>query len=151
MGLLFSEAVLLIALYDVVNVLFEVLDVVGMLIASILQMLDISVHFVFSLLCHECLSHSVGDGTFIEGLVSLDGHFNLISDSDKEESSLGTLNSDLTDQFVEALSEEFFTDGADPGFSRLSALEQLVQFVLQIDNVDLGSRGWRYVTDPQLA
>ena len=107
--------------------------------------------FSSALFSLESFAHAIGYGAFIEGLVGLNGHFNLISDSDEKESSFGALNSDLTDQLIEALGVQFFTNRADSGFPGLSALDVLVQFILQIDNVDLGSGSGRDVTHPQLA
>jgi hypothetical protein len=56
----------------------------------------------------------------------LNGHFDFISDSDKKESSFGAIDGDLSDQLIEALGVEFFSDWADTSVSGLSALEFVV-------------------------
>ena len=54
----------------------------------------------------------------------------LISDSDKEKSTLGTVDGDLSDQFIKALRVQLFSDGADTGLPGLSLLQSLIEFLL---------------------
>ena len=89
-------------------------------------MLDVSLHLIFLLLSHECLPHAIGDGAFIESLVSLDSHLDLVPHSDEQETSLSALDGYLTDQLVKALGVQFLSDGANTSLSGLSALQFLV-------------------------
>ena len=79
----------------------------------------------------------------------MDGHLDLISDTDEEEASLSAVDSDLADELIEALSEQLFTEGANSSFSCLASLQGGIKIVLQIDNVNLSGGLWRYVTHPQ--
>jgi hypothetical protein len=68
----------------------------------------------------------------------LDGHSDFISDSDKQKASFGTVDSDLPDELIEALSIEFFSDWADTCFSCLPLLEPFVELLLEEENICLG-------------
>jgi hypothetical protein len=74
------------------------------------------------LLILERFSHSVSNGTFIERLIGLNGHFDFISDSNQKESSFGTVDGDFTDEFVKGLRVELFSDGANTRFTHLTLL-----------------------------
>lgn len=54
----------------------------------------------------------------------------LISDSDKEKASFGTVNGDLSDQFIKALWVQLFSDGANASLPGLSLLQSLIEFLL---------------------
>ena len=50
--------------------------------ALILKVLDFLLHFSLLLLGLQSLPHAEGNGGFVESLVGLDGHPDLVSDSD---------------------------------------------------------------------
>ena len=139
-GLLLPLGELGVLAVDLLDLLLQVFDVLLVLLDGRLEVGDVLSHFVFALLRHERLSHAVSDRALVEGLVGLDRHLDLISHAHKEEAALGGVDSDLSDQLVEALGEEFFAEGADAGLSSLGALERSIKFVLQVDHVDLS--GW---------
>jgi hypothetical protein len=127
-------SVSLVLLFNIFLLLLEYIDdflilscnFIFELIACLSELSNVGLHFVFLLLRHECLSHSVGNGALVQGLVSLNSHLNFISYSDKKESSFGAIDGDLSDQLIEALGVEFFSDWADTSVSGLSALEFVI-------------------------
>ena len=66
-----------------------------------------------SLLRLQLLPHRKGQGTIIQGLICVNCHIELISDSHKQNASFRGVYGDLSDNLIEALSVEFFPDGAD--------------------------------------
>ena len=60
-------------------------------------------HLSLLLLSLERLPYSISHGTFIKGLVGLDGHLNFVLNSDKEEASLRTVDCDLPNHFIKGL------------------------------------------------
>lgn len=84
-------------------------------------------------------------------MVGLDCHFDFITHTNEQEAPFSTVDSDLTNQFVEALSEELFTEGAETGLARLAVLNLVVELVLQVQHVNCGGRLWGDVTHKQIA
>lgn len=84
-------------------------------------------------------------------MVRLDCHLDFVTDTNKKEASFSTVDSDLTDEFIEALGEELFSEGANTGLTRLTSLNASIELVLQIDNVNLGGGLGRHVTHPEAA
>jgi hypothetical protein len=72
-------------------------------LARLLKLSNFYKHLSLSLLSLEGFPHAIGNGTFIESLESLDGHFYFVSDSNEEESSLSAVDRYLPDQLVESL------------------------------------------------
>ena len=92
----------------------------GKFFTAVLELLNAALHFVLLLLSHQGLTHSIGDGGLVKGLVSLDGHADFISDTNEEESTLSAVDSDLTNELIKALGVQLFTNGADTSLSGLS-------------------------------
>merc|ERR1712046_255373 len=95
--------------FDLFNFSFESLDVCCIVCIALLLVGNICIHLVFALLRHQRLPHSIGNGRLVESLVGCNCHLYFISYSNQQESSLGTLDCDLSDQFVEALREKLFS------------------------------------------
>ena len=117
---------LLVALDGLVDVQVESLDLLGQALALLLELADRVLHIVLLLLSHEGFAHAVGDRTFVERLVGLDGHLDFVTHTHKQESAFGALDRNLTDQLVEALGVEFFSNRADASLSCLAGLQPFV-------------------------
>jgi hypothetical protein len=87
----------------------------------------------------ELFSHGEGDRGLVEGLVSSDGHFDFITDSQEEQTSLWLRKGYLSDNFVEALWEKFFSNWADTALSSLSFHKFLIEHFSQSGNIHSGS------------
>ena len=68
----------------------------------------------------------------------MNGHLDFVTDTHEQETTLSTVDGDLSDKLIEALGEEFLTEGADASLARLASLDRGVQLVLKIDDIDLG-------------
>ena len=141
MGPLLALAFLFVALDGLVDVDIEALDLLGQALALLLQLPYLILHVVLALLSHEGLAHAIRNRAFIQSLVGLDRHLDLVADAHQQETALGALDGDLADQLIEALRVEFLADGADAGLAGLACLQTLVQLVLQVDNVHSCCRG----------
>ena len=146
--LLFSLRILSIFPNNFLNLLLQVFDFLIMFFAGVLKICNVLLHLVLTLLSHESLAHAVSNRTFVKCLVSLNGHLDFVSDTDQKEASFSTIDGDLSDKFIEALSEKFFTEWANTSLSGLSFLDVGIELILQVDNVDLRGGLRRDVTDP---
>lgn len=136
-GLLFALGKLCVFADDLLDLLLECLDVLVVLFACSLEIADVLLHLIFSLLSHKSLAHSISDRTLVKRLIGLNCHLNLITNTHQKEAALCTVDSDLADKLIKTLGEEFLTEWADTGLTGLSALELLVEPVLQIDHINL--------------
>ena len=112
------------------NLVLLVSDLLIILLAGILEISDVLLGLILGLLSHERFAHAVGNGTLVEGLVGLDSHLDLVTNTDKKEAPLGAVDGDLTNELVEALSEKLLTEWADAGLSSLSLLDILIKLLL---------------------
>ena len=118
LGLLGSSAVGQLFVYlflQVVNISFE-------FVYLGFHLLDLDEDLGFVLFSLESLAHSVRDRTFVQGLVGLYGHFYLVSNSDQEETTLGTVDGNLPYDFVKTLGVQLFSNGTDACLTCLSLL-----------------------------
>ena len=69
-------------------------------------------------------------------------HLVLVTDTHEQETALGTVDSDLTDQLVEYLFEEIFANLTDTMLSGVLLVEGILQLLLQVYNVYLCRRLW---------
>jgi hypothetical protein len=74
----------------------------------------------------------------VEGLIGGDGHLNLVADTEEENATLGLTESDLADDFIEALGEQFFADGADAALTGLTFHQFLVERLAETSDIDSG-------------
>lgn len=75
----------------------------------------------------------------VEGLIGGDGHLNLVADTEEENATLGLTESDLADDFIEALAEQFFADGANSALTGLTFHQFLIESLTETSNIDSGS------------
>ena len=92
------------------------------LLAALLETRQLQQLFCLALLSLQCFTHAIRHRAFVERLVRLDGHFDLVSHADEQETSLCTIYCRLSYQLVEGLRVEFFSDRANTGLPRLTFL-----------------------------
>ena len=95
--------------------------------------------------------HAVGDWAVVKALEGLFSHAHLISDSKEQVTSFGTVNGDLADYLVEALTEQLFADWTDTTVTGLLRVQVLIKAFNKVDNIMCGGGRWRHVADPKLA
>lgn len=71
----------------------------------------------------------------VECLIGSNSHFNFISDSEQQQTAFRFVKSDLSDNLIEALGEELFSDGTNAALACLSLHQFLVQHFSQSCNV----------------
>lgn len=80
--------------------MLEILDVILELATAGLESVDLNLHLGFALLGLQSLAHAKGNGAFVERLVALDDHFDLITHFHEQVAALGALDRYLADQLV---------------------------------------------------
>ena len=151
MRLLLCLSLLFVASHHVVDFLFESLYLSVQVIARLVELLDLLLHLSLALLSLQRLAHAKRNCTFVKRLVSLNNHLDFVANTNKEETALGAVNSDLPNKLIEALCVQFFSDRADSCITCLSLLSLAVEVLLQVDHIDAGSRRGRHVLHPELA
>ena len=116
-----------------------------------LQLLNGLFQVSLAVLSLKLLSHGKGDRALVKGLVSGDSHFDLISNSKQQQSSLWLAKCNLSDNLVKALRKQFFSDWTNSTLSGLSFHELLVKHFPQSGNIDSGSWLVAHVLDVVLA
>ena len=83
-------------------------------------------HVRLRLVGDESFLEAVGNRAVIELLQRALKHTGFITDSDELVASLNAVEGDLTNDFIKALREELFADGADAVRARIQVLYLLV-------------------------
>ena len=104
----------------------EVLDLLFFCEALVADVGDTQLHLGPGLLRLEGLPHAVRDGAFVQGLVRLDRHLDLVTHPDQQEAALGAVDGHLSDDLVEGLRVQLLADRADSRLARLPFLQLLV-------------------------
>ena len=103
------------------------------------QLLDGLLQVGFSVFGLQLFSHGKRHRGLIQCLVGLDGHLYFLSDSQEQETSLWLAKGDLSDDFVEALRKQLFSDRADSALTGLSLHQLLIEHLSE--SGDIHSRG----------
>ena len=80
----------------------------------------------------------------------LDGMLDFISNSHKEKASFSTVNSNLPNQLIKALSVKFLSDWANACFSCLSLLQFFIKITLKLKDICSSSRSSTDTLNPKL-
>ena len=134
--------IFLITSHNLIILRFKLLDLFLRLTTLAFQLSDRLYHSILVTSRLQCLSHTEGDRTFIQGLVVRQKHLVLVTDTYEQETALGTVNCDLSDQFVKNLFEKIFAHLADTMLSSVLLVESVLQLLLQVYNVYLCRRLW---------
>lgn len=84
----------------------------------------------------ELLAHRERDCTLVQGLISLVCLLDIIPDSSEKQATNRLIQGDLSDDLVEALSEEFFSNRAESVVSGLSLKQLLVEHLSETCHID---------------
>lgn len=125
-----------ISFLDGLDLGFELADFVLELGFFVFKSLDGLLKICLSMLGLKLFSHGKGDGTLIKSLISSDGHLDLVSNSKEEKSSFWLTKSYLSNNFIKALGEEFFSYWADTTLSSLSFHKLLIEHLSESGNID---------------
>jgi len=99
----------------------------------------------------QLLPHGESHTALVEGLVSGDGHLDLVAHSEQEKSTFWFTQGNLADDLVEALGEELFSHGANSAFTRLALHQFLVKHFSELGNINSGRAGMTDVLDVMFA
>ena len=106
----------------------------------ILKLLDLVLQIVLAMLSLQLLAHSESHRAVIQGLVGLNVGVDVSLDAQKEKTALWHVQSDLADDLLKALLEEFLTNGADATLTSLPLHELLIEHLSEARYIDSGSR-----------
>ena len=120
---------LAVALLDGLDLGLELDDLVLELGLLGLELLNLALEVGLAVLGLQLLPHGESDGALVQGLVSGDGHLDLIADSQEEEAALGLIQGHLSDDLVEALREELLAHGADATLAGLTLHKLLIELL----------------------
>ena len=110
----------------------------------VLLLLDLLLEVFLAVLSLELFTHGKRYSTVVECHIGSIRLFDIITNTKEQKATLGLIECHLTDNFVEALSEQLFTNGAESSLACLSLQKFLVEHLSEASDIDSG--GW-LVTD----
>ena len=87
----------------------------------------------------------------VEGLVSSNGHLDLVTDSKQEQSTFWLVQSHLADDLIKALREEFLPDWTDTTLTGLTLHKLLVKHLSETGNINPGGGLMTHILDVVLS
>ena len=88
MQLYLFVSLLVLVIYQVVNLSLQLCYLLTQFLVLLLKLFDFITHLGLSLVCLQCLLHSICNGTIIQLFKSIFEHLKFISDTDQEIPSL---------------------------------------------------------------
>lgn len=102
-----------VALFDCVEFALKLNDLEFFFSLLLLVLINAAVQVSFAIFGLNLLAHGKGHTALIKGLVSGNGHLNLVTDAEEKKTALSLTERYLSDDLIEALGEELFTNWAD--------------------------------------
>ena len=149
--LLLNLLPLAVALLDGLDLGLELDDLILELGLLGLEFFDFALEVGLAVLGLQLRPHGESDRALVQGLVSGDGHLDLIADSQEEEATLGLVKGHLSDDLVEALREELLADGADATLAGLTLHKLLIELLTEACDINTGRLLVRDVGDVMLS
>jgi len=136
--LLLNLLSLAVALLDGLDLGLELDDLILELGLLGLEFFDLALEVGLAVLGLQLLPHGESDRALVQGLVSGDGHLDLIADSQEEEAALGLIQGHLSDDLVKALREELLAHGADATLAGLTLHKLLIELLTEACDINTG-------------
>lgn len=116
-----------------------------------LEFFDLALEVGLAVLSLQLLPHGESDRALVQGLVSGDGHLDLIADSQEEEAALGLVQGHLSNDLVEALREELLAHRADATLAGLTLHKLLIELLTEACDINTGRLLVGHVGDVMLS
>ena len=136
--LLLNLLPLAVALFDGLDLGLELDDLVLELGLLGLELFDLTLEVGLAVLSLQLLPHGESDRALVQGLVSSDGHLDLVADSQEEEATLGLIQGHLSDDLVEAPREELLAHRADATLAGLTLHKLLIELLTEACDINTG-------------
>ena len=120
---LFPLSLLSVIPNDLLDLFSLLLDRLFVFPSGLLKVSNVLLNVGFVLLGAQSFAHTIGDWTLIEGLVSLNCHLDLVTNTHQQEATFGTVDGNLTDQLIKALGKKFLTEWADTRLTSTAFLD----------------------------
>ena len=135
-----NDALFLVSDFLCLNSSLKFNDLVLVSQFFVLQVEDLLFKVVLAMLRQQLLPHGEGDSALVQSLICSVSQLDIISDSQEEQAPLRLIKRHLSDNLIEALLEQFLTDGAEPGLTRLPLEQLLVEHLTEPGHID--TTGW---------
>lgn len=140
-----------VTLFNCVDLCFQLNNFKVLSLAPCLKLFNAVVQVCLTMLGLNLFTHGKGNTRLVESLVSSDRHFNFVTDSQQQQTSLGLSQRYLSNNFIKALRKEFFPDWTDSAFTCLALHQFLVKHFSQTGNVNTGGLLVTHILDVVLA
>ena len=147
----FNVSALFVSLLNSFNLGLEFGHFILELSLLVFELLNSFLQLRLSMFGLQLFSHSECYRALVEGLIGGNSHFNFISHSEQKKASLWLAQSNLTDDFIETLRKQFFSDRANAALSSLAFHQLLVKHLSESGDVDSRCRLVAHILNIMLA